>query len=151
MPTILKFNLFPTIVTKLSILLGAEDRARTGHPQLGRLTLYQMSYFRLLNYSNSFGREFEIPIGGERRIRTFEVIRQQIYSLSHLAALEFPLSKFLKRNLQLERADGGIRTPDLLITNQWLWPTELHRHWFNTSMNNHISLKKGLQMYALFN
>ena len=24
----------------------AEDRARTGHPQLGRLTLYQMSYFR---------------------------------------------------------------------------------------------------------
>ena len=27
---------------------GAEDRARTGHPQLGRLMLYQMSYFRLL-------------------------------------------------------------------------------------------------------
>ena len=29
-------------------LSWAEDRARTGHPQLGRLTLYQMSYFRLL-------------------------------------------------------------------------------------------------------
>lgn len=26
------------------------------------------------------------------------------------------------------RADGGIRTPDQLITNQLLWPTELHRH-----------------------
>ena len=26
------------------------------------------------------------------------------------------------------RADGGIRTPDPLITNQLLWPTELHRH-----------------------
>ena len=25
-------------------------------------------------------------------------------------------------------ADGGIRTPDQLITNQLLWPTELHRH-----------------------
>ncbi len=25
------------------------------------------------------------------------------------------------------RADGGIRTPDQLITNQLLWPTELHR------------------------
>ena len=25
-------------------------------------------------------------------------------------------------------ADGGIRTPDPLITNQLLWPTELHRH-----------------------
>ena len=25
-------------------------------------------------------------------------------------------------------AGGGIRTPDPLITNQLLWPTELHRH-----------------------
>ncbi|MEN9489206.1 MAG: hypothetical protein RL494_1471 [Bacteroidota bacterium] len=25
-------------------------------------------------------------------------------------------------------ADGGIRTPDQLITNQLLWPAELHRH-----------------------
>ena len=28
-------------------------------------------------------------------------------------------------------ADGGIRTPDQLITNQLLWPTELHRHCCN--------------------
>jgi hypothetical protein len=28
------------------------------------------------------------------------------------------------------RADGGIRTPDQLITNQLLWPTELHRQNF---------------------
>jgi hypothetical protein len=28
------------------------------------------------------------------------------------------------------RADGGIRTPDQLITNQLLWPTELHRQTF---------------------
>src|SRR5512133_905995 len=27
----------------------------------------------------------------------------------------------------LSRADEGIRTPDLQITNQLLWPTELHR------------------------
>ena len=27
--------------------LGAEDEARTRYPQLGRLMLYQMSYFRL--------------------------------------------------------------------------------------------------------
>jgi hypothetical protein len=25
-------------------------------------------------------------------------------------------------------AGGGIRTPDPLITNQLLWPSELHRH-----------------------
>ena len=30
------------------------------------------------------------------------------------------------------RADGGIRTPDQLITNQLLWPTELHRHYYCT-------------------
>lgn len=28
---------------------------------------------------------------------------------------------------KLTRAGGGIRTPDQLITNQLLWPTELHR------------------------
>jgi hypothetical protein len=27
---------------------GAEDRARTGHPDLGKVVLYQMSYFRKL-------------------------------------------------------------------------------------------------------
>ena len=60
---------------------------------------------------------------GERRIRTSEVERQQIYSLPHLAALESPLAK---NQLTLLRASGGIRTPDQLITNQLLWPTELH-------------------------
>ena len=31
--------------------IGAKDRARTGHPDLGKVVLYQMSYFRLL-YKN---------------------------------------------------------------------------------------------------
>ena len=26
----------------------AEDRARTGHPDLGKVVLYQMSYFRMI-------------------------------------------------------------------------------------------------------
>ena len=39
--------------------------------------------------------------------------RQQIYSLPHLTALEFPHMKF--------GAGGRIRTPDLLITNQLLY------------------------------
>ena len=35
-------------------LLGAEDRARTGHPDLGKVVLYQMSYFRMKkNLKNS--------------------------------------------------------------------------------------------------
>ena len=39
----------------------------------------------------------------------------------------FGISPFLQFFKKL-RADGGIRTPDQLITNQLLWPTELHRH-----------------------
>jgi hypothetical protein len=27
--------------------VGAKDRARTGHPDLGKVVLYQMSYFRM--------------------------------------------------------------------------------------------------------
>lgn len=38
--------------------------------------------------------------------------KQQIYSLSHLATLVYP---------QKKRAEEGTRTPDLLITNQWLY------------------------------
>jgi hypothetical protein len=33
--------------TNVGIFFGAEDRARTGHPDLGKVVLYQMSYFRL--------------------------------------------------------------------------------------------------------
>ena len=35
------------------------------------------------------------------------------------------------------RADGGIRTPDQLITNQLLWPTELHRRMLVTIKKEH--------------
>ena len=109
---------------------------------------------------------------GKRWIRTTEGVRQQIYSLPHLAtlvsshlcfhnatvafyspSLSLLCAPFLLasplfwprdwlRSASLGgspfrspprfappgcRADGGIRTPDQLITNQLLWPTELHR------------------------
>ena len=57
------------------LFLRAEDGAQTRDPQLGRLMLYQLSYFR--NFC------------GQRWIRTTEVERQQIYSLPHLATLVF--------------------------------------------------------------
>jgi hypothetical protein len=40
--------------------------------------------------------------------------KQQIYSLSHLATLVYP-------HFKQKRAEEGTRTPDLLITNQWLY------------------------------
>ena len=57
--------------------LRAKEGAQTLDPQLGRLMLYQLSYFRKLSC-------------GERRIRTSEVVRQLSYSQSHLATLVSP-------------------------------------------------------------
>ena len=62
--------------------VGAEDGAQTRDPQLGRLVLYRLSYFRVS----------ALGLGGQRWIRTTEGVRQQIYSLPHLATLEFALS-----------------------------------------------------------
>ena len=58
-------------------LFRAEDEAQTRDPQLGRLMLYQLSYFRIFC--------------GQRWIRTTEGVSQQIYSLPHLATLVFAL------------------------------------------------------------
>ena len=117
----------------------AGDEGRTRDIQLGRLTLYQLSYSRLY---------FAVSCG-ESRIRTCEGMNQQIYSLSSLAAWVSP---------QQFRADGGIRTPDQLITNQLLWPTELHRLVIVWMLDIHKISKElfpetcvlGLQMYKTF-
>ena len=53
--------------------MRAEDGTQTRDPQLGRLMLYRLSYFRKLC--------------GQGWIRTTEGISQQIYSLPHLATL----------------------------------------------------------------
>ena len=44
-----------------------------------------------------------------------------------LQSVAFNHSAIYPTNKNMTRADGGIRTPDPLITNQLLWPTELHR------------------------
>ena len=63
----------------------AEDGAQTRDPQLGRLMLYQLSYFRNLP-------KFSLCLlRGQRWIRTTEGVSQQIYSLPHLATLVFAL------------------------------------------------------------
>ena len=98
--------------------LRAEDEAQTRDPQLGRLMLYQLSYFR--DSGLSCGRGW---------IRTTEVERQQIYSLPHLATLEHAQISFSLCFFSLGegRASCRIRTNDPEITNHVLWPTELKR------------------------
>ena len=91
--------------------LRAGDEARTRDLQLGRLSLYQLSYARTIYESSSLPsllipntqhhfsfQEFHPRsclchnsyICGESRIRTCEGISQQSYSLPQLAALVSP-------------------------------------------------------------
>jgi hypothetical protein len=74
---------------------GAGDGTRTRDVQLGRLELYQLSYTR----------NVPPPVGGGGRIRTFEVMRRQIYSLLPLATRE-PLRGSDTKNVELELAVG---------------------------------------------
>src|SRR5260370_7350393 len=60
-------------------LVGAGNGIRTRDIQLGRLPLYELAYSR-----DSFRCAPEV--GGGRRIRTFEGVSRQIYSLLPLAA-----------------------------------------------------------------
>jgi hypothetical protein len=95
-----------------AVVKRAEDETRTRDPQLGRLMLYQLSYFRIV----------VLLVG----VVGFEPTqpKQQIYSLPRLSNFGAPPAFFNRY-----RAGGGIRTPDPLITNQLLWPTELHWHY----------------------
>ena len=64
--------------------------------------------------------------------------KQQIYSLSHLATLVYPLKK---------RAEEGTRTPDLLITNQWLYQLSYFGLFFTFKER---PFQLGVQMYKDF-
>ena len=103
---------------------GAGDGIRTRDPQLGRLMLYQLSYSRLfLLFSWGW---WDSNLLSQRH---------QIYSLARLSYSGAPPAiktsgVFLIVCLHTNGASGGIRTPDQLITNQLLWPTELHWHYF---------------------
>ena len=85
--------------------MRAGNEARTRDLQLGRLTLYQLSYSR-----------FFLLVGGGG----FEPPKAKPTDLQSAPVGHFGISP-------VSRAEGGIRTPDQLITNQLLWPAELHR------------------------
>ena len=73
--------------------IRAEDEAQTRDPQLGRLMLYQLSYFRIMLRC----RQRHAHFCGRRWIRTTEGKNQQIYSLPHLATLVFALDLWMQR------------------------------------------------------
>jgi hypothetical protein len=92
----------------------AGNETRTRDPNLGRVVLYQLSYSRLI-IKTSVGRGgFEPPKSYDSR---FTVCPS--WPLWYLPNLIL---------ISIKRANGRIRTADRLITNQLLWPTELHWH-----------------------
>ena len=106
-----------------SDFLRAEDGGRTRDIQLGRLTLYQLSYFRMIvgkRYANLLinPQTANKKKWGEQdsnlRSRSNWVTVSPIWPLWNLPSI------FL-------RASRGIRTHDPEITNHVLWPTELWR------------------------
>ena len=91
----------------------AGDGARTRDIKLGRLALYQLSYSRDDSPRSCCAAATAAHGGG--RIRTFEGLRRQIYSLIPLATwVPHPCSR------THSRADGENRTRNRLITNQVL-------------------------------
>ena len=71
------FVAFPILIIQCyEKKFGAENGTRTRHLQLGRLSLYRMSYFRIKK--NKW----------ERKDSNLRRLSQQINSLSHLTALE---------------------------------------------------------------
>jgi hypothetical protein len=95
-----------TSVHASRLSLGAGNGTRTRDVQLGRLTLYQLSYSRILYLGHHFGTVWWR--GEDSNLRR---LSQQIYSLPPLAAREpLPLG-----------AGDGTRTRNLLITNQLLY------------------------------
>ncbi len=182
-----------------TVVFRAEDEAQTRDPQLGRLMLYQLSYFRKFRFSvprravsakiyrigatplarrrfAATSEGFATPTGflkwevmdSNHRRRTpadlqsapfdrsgnfpffssEEVSFRRAFQTKAPSSSPIPLPRVPKLirpssfpllrprtspALSLGplasafRADGGIRTPDQLITNQLLWPTELHR------------------------
>ena len=98
--------------TTISVVVQAGDGTRTRDIKLGRLALYQLSYSR----NNSF--KF---LNGGGRIRTFEGVSRQIYSLLPLAA--WVPHRVLRDHRPFafsRRADDRNRTGNLSITNRLL-------------------------------
>ena len=62
-----------------------------------------------------------MSLRGESRIRTYEGGCHLIYSQAQLATLVSPPDIDSRSFTNRIRADGGTRTPDLLITNQLLY------------------------------
>ena len=105
--------------------MRAENGTQTRDPQLGRLVLYRLSYFRKIG-AKILRKTFalcDLRRCGCGWIRTTEAEKQQIYSLPHLATLEH--TQFQRSLSESPFTSPGAscrtRTNDRLITNRVLY------------------------------
>ena len=125
--------------TALLVSFGAENGAQTRDPQLGRLVLYQLSYFRRKRMRRRCFFAYLDCLNGNitrtsvsANITSFEwVVMDSNHRSRKTADLQsapfghsgnHPYYAFL-----CWRASCRIRTNDPEITNHVLWPTELKR------------------------
>ena len=101
--------------------MWAEDEAQTRDPQLGRLMLYQLSYFRIFVGADGF----EPPKAKASRF-TVCPIWPLWNTPGEISTISFCEIESLFRFFIW--ASCRIRTNDPEITNHVLWPTELKRH-----------------------
>ena len=121
----------------------AENGAQTRDPQLGRLVLYRLSYFRELTTTSAtvsfVGADgFEPP-----KVKTSRFTVCPIWPLWNTPYFYFKVQLFLSL-----LSDS---TNDPEITNHVLWPTELKRRGFVTFYHDlyHVG-GKAVQRYYIF-
>ncbi len=118
----------------------AEDEAQTRDPQLGRLMLYQLSYFREVCVGED---GFEPP-----KVKTSRFTVCPIWPLWYSPVIFIPIPDSSER-VSFVRASCRIRTNDPEITNHVLWPTELKRRVF-ICLPDCLAASKAMQSYDYF-
>ena len=121
-------------------IIRAEDGAQTRDPQLGRLMLYQLSYFRIL--AKIVFRSFFLWAKMDSNHRRRKPADLQSAPFGHSGICP----KMLRMTFAHPRASCRIRTNDPEITNHVLWPTELKRQLFKKCNRHVLTRAKRLQI-----
>ena len=123
----------------------AENGAQTRDPQLGRLVLYRLSYFRELTTTSA---TVSLVVGADGfeppKVKTSRFTVCPIWPLWNTPNIYF--------NVRFG-ASCRIRTNDPEITNHVLWPTELKRRVLRTFCHAllHVGGKAVQRYYIFFN
>jgi hypothetical protein len=131
-----------------NLFFGAKDGSRTRNLQLGRLELYQLSYFRLILLLTMRQPSFNVGTGGFEPPKS----KQQIYSLSHLATLVYPHFKKSRRRDSNPRPTDykSVALPAELLRLIFLILKNVPFKWGCKFNNNFCCCKKKYNFFCFF-